>query len=249
MFRPALVTTSAPPVMQRGAALLIMLAILTLSISAFLLSGTSRIQHLLNTPYKNMSALSQAKNALIAYSRLSDPDLSAATGLQLRYLPCPDIDGDGIEDTPCGATSTEGWLPWMSLGVSPLRDASGTCLRYFISSAYKQGASVTPSITPALPSGDFNLRNTSTVIATDVVAVIIGPGHALDGQARDLSAGTATVCGSSVSSSAKNLAVNYMDSILGVDNSVAPNFITAPVQVNATANFNDTLLVILAEDL
>ncbi len=229
--------------------MLVLLTIITLSVTAFLLTGTSRVQHLLDKSFHNAVVLSQAKGALIAYARLSDPDLSAATGLQFRYLPCPDLDGDGLEETPCGAGSTEGWLPWKSLGVAPLRDASGTCLRYFISSAYKPGASVAPSITPSLPLGDFILRDTNSVIATDVVAVIIGPGHALVGQARGLSPGAATECGSTALSSAKNQAANYMDSHLGVDNSVASNFITVPVQVNATSSFNDSLRVILPGEL
>ncbi len=237
------------PPLQQGAALLLLLAILTVSIASFILTGTSRVQHVIDAHYKNSTVLSRAKSALISYSRLSDPDLTLATGLKLRYLPCPDLDGDGIEETPCGTTSVEGWLPWQSLGIAPLRDASGSCLRYFISASYKQGSSVVPSIIPALPAGDFTLRNTNNIISTNVVAILVAPNSIVGAQTRDLGAGATTECGSSITGSQKNQAANYMDSHNGVNNAVAPIFITAPRQIDTTVNFNDSLLSIMASEL
>lgn len=234
---------------QAGAALLILLALVTLVIASFLLTGISRVQHRLDAPPHNMKVLAQAKSALIAYSRLSDPDLTAGTGLKLRYLPCPDLNGDGLEETPCGTSSAEGWLPWMTLGLSPLRDASSSCLRYFVSSSYKQGASVVPSITPSLPAGDYTLRDANRVLSTGVIAVVVAPGEVLDGQARGYSISGATECGSTSFSSAVNLAANYMDTIHGVDNAIAPAFVTAPRQVEASVQFNDNLIVIIPDDL
>ena len=249
MYRSSLSSQPVTAPLQGGAALLILLTIITLSIATFLLTATSRVQSVLDRPFQNLFALSQAKQALLAYSRLSDPDLSAATGLQLRYLPCPDTDGDGLEESPCGSTSAEGWLPWMSLGLPPLRDASGTCLRYFISSSYKQGSATAPSINPALPVGDFTLSNASQVIATGVVAVVVAPGQTIQGQSRGLASGSATECGSSSVSSAINLAVNYMDLFATINNAVPPGFISAPLKMDTVDRFNDTLLVILASDL
>ena len=237
------------PSLNNGAALLILLMIITISVASFLLTGTSRIQGLLDRPYKNLAVLSQAKVALIAYSRLSDTDLSSATGLKHRYLPCPDMDGDGLEETPCGTSSAGGWLPWKTLGLPPLRDASVTCLRYFISSSYKQGAAVVPSIDPALPTGDFTLNNPSQVISADVVAVIAAPGAVLVGQSRSMLSGSRTECGSSLLTSAVNQAVNYMDTLGAINNSLPPGFITAPQQIDALVNFNDTLIAILPGDL
>ena len=233
---------------QRGAALLILITIVALSMSAFLLTGTSRIQHQLDSPRQNALALSQAKESLIAYARLSDPDQSAATGLNMRYLPCPDMDGDGLEDTPCGTASAEGWLPWMSLGLAPLRDSSGTCLRYFVSSSYKQGGGTVPLL-PTLPAADFTLSSTSQIISSDVVALLIAAGPVLSGQSRGASPGAETRCGSSVLADAKNQAGNYLDVIGGVDNALPPVFMTAPAQLSSTVNFNDTLLGIFSNEL
>ncbi len=237
------------PALNSGAALLILLMIITISAASFLLTGTSRLQGLLDRPYKNSVVLSQAKVALIAYSRLSDTDLSSATGLRHRYLPCPDLDGDGLEETPCGTSSAEGWLPWQTLGLPPLRDASATCLRYFVSSSYKQGAGVVPSIDPSLPAGDFTLNNPSQVISANAVAVIAAPGSVLLGQSRTMALGSRTECGSSLLSNAVNQAVNYMDTLGAINNSLPPGFITAPQQVDALVNFNDTLVAILPGDL
>ncbi len=234
---------------QRGAALLILLMLITLTIASFLLTGTSRVQGLLDKPYKNTAVLSQAKDALIAYSRLSDTDLSVATGLKHRYLPCPDLDGDGLEETPCGALSAEGWLPWKTLGIPPLRDASATCLRYFVSSSYKQGASVIPSIDPALPAGDFTFRNPIQIIASGIAALVVSPGGALAGQSRSISSGSATECGSTLLASPVNQAVNYMDTFGVVNNALPPDFITASTQVDTLVSFNDAIFIILPGDL
>jgi hypothetical protein len=48
----------------------------------------------------------------------------------VQLLPCPDASGnEGVADALCPGLS-QGWLPWKTLGVPPLRDASGTCLWY-----------------------------------------------------------------------------------------------------------------------
>ena len=249
MFHPRPIAELLSANKQDGAALLILLALVTLAIASFLLTGINRIQNGLDSSSHNRAVLAEAKSALIAYSRLSDPDLSASTGLNLRYLPCPDINGDGLEESPCGASSAEGWLPWLTLGLPPLRDASSSCLRYFVSSSYKQGSSVVPSITPSLPAGDYTFRDVSRVLSTGVIAVIIAPGEVLDGQVRTYSISSATECGSNITSNAVNLAVNYMDTIHGVDNALAPVFVTSPRQVEETINFNDNLSIVIPNDL
>ena len=233
---------------QRGAALLVFMLLLTMSVAAFLLSGMSQFSRQLASPFHNASVLSQAKTALIAYARLSDPDLSSQTGLNHRYLPCPDQDGDGLAESPCGTNSAEGWLPWMSLGLPPLRDASGSCLRYAVSAAYKPGASGPPLIA-ALPDGDFTLNNSDGIISGAVVAVLFAPGVNVAGQSRGFVQNTATECGSTVISSDKNLAVNYLDTLAGIDNAVFPSFISAPTVLDATTSFNDNLATILSSEL
>ena len=71
----------------------------------------------------------------------------------------------------------------------------------------------------------------------------------LDGQVRTYSISSATECGSNITSNAVNLAVNYMDTIHGVDNALAPVFVTSPRQVEETINFNDNLSIVIPNDL
>jgi prepilin-type N-terminal cleavage/methylation domain-containing protein len=54
-----------------------------------------------------------------------------------RYLPCPDTDGDGLENgtvTPgtgtCPAATGDGWLPWRTLGLSIQGDVWGNRFKY-----------------------------------------------------------------------------------------------------------------------
>ena len=236
------------PRVEKGAALLVFMMLLTVGVASFLLSGMSRLSHQLASPFHNTRVLAEAKNALVAYARLSDPDLSADSGLNYRYLPCPDQDGDGLEETPCGTTSVEGWLPWMSLGLAPLRDASGTCLRYFVASAYKQGTA-TPPLVSALPNAEFTLNSSSGLVASDVVSVLIAPGNVVAEQSRSAAPGLDTECGSTAVASDKNQADNYMDTITGINNALAPNFIVAPGSLNATDSFNDLVISILSSEL
>lgn len=236
------------PRRQKGAALLVFMMLLTVGVASFLLSGMSRISHQLASPFHDTRILAEAKNALVAYARLSDPDLSADTGLNHRYLPCPDQDGDGLEESPCGTASVEGWLPWMSLGLAPLRDASGTCLRYFVASAYKQGTATAPLVS-ALPNAEFTLNNSSGLVASDVVAVLVAPGSVVAGQSRSALPGTATECGSTSVASERNQAANYMDTTAGISNSSAPDFIYGPLALNSANSFNDVVISILSSEL
>jgi len=227
---------------------LVFLMLVVVSVSGFLLSGMSRISHQLASPFHNVRVLGEAKNALVAYARLSDPDLSADTGLNYRYLPCPDQDGDGLEETPCGTASAAGWLPWMSLGLAPLRDASGACLLYFVGAAYKQGTATAPLIS-ALPNAEFNINNASAVVSEDVAAVLIAPGKNVSSQSRSVAPGVATECGSSSLASEKNQMANYLETTAGINNASAPEFISLPLSVNSLSGFNDILLGVLSNEL
>jgi hypothetical protein len=62
------------------------------------------------------------------------------------YLPCPDTDGDGIENAPnrtvataLACTSVEGFLPWVTLGV-PQTDAWGIRFRYRIKDEFSRAS-------------------------------------------------------------------------------------------------------------
>ncbi|MEZ0151134.1 MAG: hypothetical protein AB9Q18_02425 [Candidatus Reddybacter sp.] len=208
----------------------------------------SRTSHKLASPFQNTRVLAEAKNALIAYARLSDADLNAETGLNYRYLPCPDEDGDGLEETPCGSSSADGWLPWMTLGLPPLRDASSTCLRYFVASSYKQGGSTEPLIGD-LPTAEFTLNSAEGIIATDVVALVLAPGSVVLDQRRGVSPGIATECGSTSSVSEANLAANYLETTAGINNASSPEFISAPLLIDSAGGFNDIVTAVLTIEL
>lgn len=56
------------------------------------------------------------------------------------YLPCPDTDGDGLENSPvtagtaiCPTNSGEGWLPWQTLGLNVQGDVWGNRFKYRVS--------------------------------------------------------------------------------------------------------------------
>jgi hypothetical protein len=113
---------------QQGAALLSLMAVI---VTAAAIAGSVSLQRMAArapTQQKEGRALALAAEALkgIAFQRrcldttIPLPDL----------LPCPDAAGvEGVAGASCTGL-TQGWLPWRTLGLPPLRDASGTCLWY-----------------------------------------------------------------------------------------------------------------------
>ena len=67
--------------------------------------------------------LEEIKEALIGFAILNE------------RLPCPDIDGDGIEEVSC---NIEGNLPWVTLGVGKFVDGWGNNFRYRVDDEYSQ---------------------------------------------------------------------------------------------------------------
>ena len=90
--------------------------------------------------------LDEARESLLGFA--------ARTG----YLPCPDTNGDGIEDapnrsvaTPLACTSVEGFLPWVTLGVSQT-DAWGLRFRYRIKDEFaRPSAANSPAVGGTTP--------------------------------------------------------------------------------------------------
>ncbi len=74
---------------------------------------------------------------------------------QTGYLPCPDTDGDGIENapnrnvaTPLTCAAAEGFLPWVTLGVAQT-DAWGIRFRYRIKDEFaRPSAANSPLVHP-----------------------------------------------------------------------------------------------------
>ncbi|MGH8733698.1 MAG: hypothetical protein ACREVB_08460, partial [Burkholderiales bacterium] len=164
-------------------------------------------------------------------------------------LPCPQAWGDlgsaneGRAAAVCAATAA-GWLPWRSLGLPVMLDASGQQLWYVISPGWH------------LPNGGASLTinsNTPGQLLLDgrpVIALIIAPGPALN-IAPD-AAQRAAGCNARRQSRARNPEINpnprdFLDCQNG---STADNVFMSAVAGNA-ANpvFNDQVLAITAADL
>lgn len=228
---------------QHGGVLIMLILFMVVAFSTVLITGISTNKTTLARAEKTLEHLAEAKAAVIAYAKLSDPD-KTPTGLKQRYLPCPDTDGDGLEETPCGTTSATGWLPWQTLGLPPLKDASGSCFRYYVSAEYKQGTSSPPLIS-ALPTAEFSLNDPDQLLSNDIIAIIFAPNDVVAGQNRSISSGTVTKCGSTATSAPINQNQNLLDNIAGTNNATVPSFIIAPKSVT----FNDVATWITSTEL
>lgn len=194
-------------------------------------------------------ALRMAHEALIAYA--AGRDLSSGT-VKPGSLPCPDLDDDGVAETSCGngTGSTQqqnrlGRLPWKTLGLTDLRDASGERLWYAVSSQYKATTASAILLNPTTGLGTITLRNNAGIILHDgtsnnaylgdaggAVALVLAPGDALirqgasvrqerscAGGACNPAGDSAGICTSSpASTTPKCNPQNYLDVALGEDN-------------------------------
>jgi hypothetical protein len=113
---------------ERGAALLALMAVI---VTAATIAGAVTLQRMAShAPAKQNEgrALALAAEALRG---LAFQHHCLDTSIPLpNLLPCPDAAGvEGVAGASC-AGLTQGWLPWRTLGLPPLRDSSGTCLWY-----------------------------------------------------------------------------------------------------------------------
>lgn len=174
------------------------------------------------------AALAQAKQALIGRA--------VADATRPGSLPCPDIDNDGSAESTVaygGVCPTYiGRLPWKTLALPDLRDASGERLWYALFPAFRDHASAGMLDVDTKGGLTVYQDSTATLVTAQAVAVIFAPGPAVAGQVRD-------------PASANNSA-NYLDATGGVNNAVAGGpFIGA----QPSSMFNDKLLVITTADL
>jgi hypothetical protein len=162
---------------QLGAALILLAAILLLGLSWALVSALgAATSDAAGQRAHNARVLSEAKTALIGWLAVNALD---ATENNPGRLPCPQAWGDvgsvneGRAAGNCSGTAV-GWLPWRTLGLPKLLDASGQQLWYVVSPGWH------------LPSAGATLllnSNTPGQLALDgnaAVALIIAPGAALN---------------------------------------------------------------------
>jgi prepilin-type N-terminal cleavage/methylation domain-containing protein len=114
---------------QRGFTLIemaIVLVIITILIGGLAMPLAAQIQARRYAETKKI--LEEAHYAIIGYA-MSHP---STTNPDKPYLPCPDTNGDGLEDR-AGDTcaQADGWLPWTDLGTAS-QDAWGNRLHYSV---------------------------------------------------------------------------------------------------------------------
>jgi type II secretory pathway pseudopilin PulG len=227
---------------QRGFALIALLALAAL-ISAFLIASALNLTSAGNSNERedrSMSALRKAKAALIAYAASEQWQLykTPSTYFQPGALPCPDQDDDGDADCT-GSTSFSmiGRVPFKTLGIDDLRDASGERLWYALSHDFRKMQCPSANCTTINSDTLGQLTVTGMAPATQVVAVVFAPGAALDlraigGPLQDRIAG-------------HNDPTNYLENVTLGDN-IHFTFTSTGLP---TDTFNDRLLVITQADL
>jgi len=233
---------------QRGFALIALLALAAL-ISAFLIASalnftSAGISN--EREDRSMSALRKAKAALIAYAASEQWQLYRTSPyFQPGALPCPDQDDDG--DADCIGSNTAsmiGRVPFKTLGIDDLRDASGERLWYALSHDFRK-FQCTSTVYPPSPSGCTMINSdtlgqltvTGLAPAAQVVAIVFAPGAALDlravgGPLQDRIAG-------------HNDSTNYLENVNLGDN-IHFTFTSTGLPTDTS---NDRLLVITQADL
>lgn len=161
---------------QRGAAMMVMLVIMILGATAFLVSSLSSSALKTARQETNASALAQAKEALLGYA--------VSNTTRPGELPCPDSDDDGaltinVDYVGNSCTTLLGRLPWKTLGVTELRDASGEKLWYAVSDPFHANASATLNSDTA-----GTITVSGNIADNNVIAIVFAPGANLPGQDR-----------------------------------------------------------------
>ncbi|MDR3323837.1 MAG: hypothetical protein LBS89_06505 [Zoogloeaceae bacterium] len=250
-IRPYTLTRIRPsPSPQSGAALLLLLCLLTLGSLAWFVRQATDFNPAATRNVLTDRALAEAKEALLGYAA-AYPELHLK-GTPERaifvpgHLPCPDTDNalgnEGAEAGTCGSAGVTviGHFPWRSLGIPPPRDGAGECLWYAVSGNYKANPKA-HLLNPDIP-GQFqildaegNVRVGATA-ADRPVAVLFAPGPPLAGQSRQYRSGE---CRRDYD------AQQFLDALNGIDNAspnTAPEEVTRLVAAQAGEHFNDRLL-------
>ena len=171
-------------------AMLALVVLITLVSTYFISDALSRINAQVKTERESRSlqAMQEAKAALIAWS--ASQAWTTNTNDQPGSLPCPDTTNDGIADYSGTACSSQiGRLPWVTMKIPELRDASGEILWYAVSPSLRKysGVTVINSDTQGQLALYSDKESTTTATLSNVVAFIIAPGPAIAGQTRDQS--------------------------------------------------------------
>ena len=237
---------------QRGVVLIALLAVVALGASWFLVSRLNAESAVVTaaTRSRNAEVLNRAKQALIGWVAIQ-----AATAGEDNpgRLPCPEhpwyignnskegIMGPsvGVSNPGVGAPNSNctmiGRLPWRSLGIDKLVDASGEPLWYVVSpAAWALQSSLTVLTINSNTLGQLTVDGQPNA----AVGLIIAPGRAMDVQA---SAGCAA---RTQSRSAPSPGINALD-YLECYNAATSSFTTS----GPSNSFNDQVLRVTTADI
>ncbi|MFK8067345.1 MAG: hypothetical protein AB8D52_03790 [Gammaproteobacteria bacterium] len=212
------------PKKQKGAALLLFVLLLVVGASTLLVSKLNKAATQYYRDDVTMKALLKAKEALIGFA-VTYPDNPAFSDRNAGpgFLPCPDTNGNGSPNPPCGSltdtTFQLGRFPWEYIGVDEIRDSSGESLWYSLSNNFRNNPKRFPLNSESL--GELTIDG-----STDIVAVIMAPSFSLEGQNRP-----------------SNTASDYLEDD---NNDSDSDFVST---MPASSNFNDQVLVVTRHEL
>lgn len=178
---------------ESGIALLILVVIVILTFSTVYLTSVSVTGIRIDEAEQTRKALNEARRAIIDYAAMHASGAGNGDPGEYAYLPCPYIvnGNDGAQEgLGCGAAHQNaiGLLPWVSLGIDALRDASGNCLWYAVSGSYKNDTHpgmINPDSNGMLQvadeDGNIILGN---ALDERAVAIVFAPGDPVNGQNR-----------------------------------------------------------------
>ena len=185
------------PRRQRGFAFVLFVLVLAVGAVAVLAMALSNRAAQIERDRLTQEKLREAKEALIAYATTGT--LTRLSTMGPGYLPCPDLDDDGLAEASCGSAIGDtgqparlGRLPWKTIGLPDLRDAAGERLWYAVSSVYKVNTPLM-GLNPDTGLGTITVRDPAGAVVNDgtntslynapsggVVAVIFAPGPAME---------------------------------------------------------------------
>ena len=250
---------------QKGIVVLVLVISLALGAIAYLLTGLSVEEIKQHQLVATSQSLHRAKNALLAYAA-TRADIATPTPKpgQYGFLPCPDVDNSGTEgnsEDSCENPNWNaiGWLPWKTLGLPPLKDNSGTCLLYAVSSSYKENPPY--AMLNEDTNGMFQVVNHSGAVVAGanpedrIVAIIFAPGKALPGQSRNFESGS--ICGEDYNNYAAYLDVGGLNGAIDNSDVAAADdridqFIHATAASTAATEpnpYNDRFVTITRDDI
>jgi len=258
---------------QQGIGLIVFFLTVLAAGAMFFLSTTNNDDNRISNENDSTKALAQAKAALLSYAvNYYETASTGGTPHAGRHglLPCPEstdtIGSEGGEAISCGNGSPQinvnnlGRLPWKTLDLSPLKDASGECLWYAVSGDFTNNpqAPMTNEDTPGMFqvfNEQANLEKGNTP-ENRIVAVVIAPGKPLSGQNRraaDFVNGQSAPC--------KVLRQNvdptdYLDVFQGIDNAVVDSTTQDSIHqfimsngINPNPALNDRMITITANEI